>query len=226
MDPVNQTENMNDITTTLAGLTLTLKADPNADARRMAYIASEAARKAETLWRDANAPERHYHAKAEASGDWGRTLAALRAKLGSGLFAALNSKINGSGKTQMGVELMRHQINTLGRPAVFLSATEFFIQVKATYRSDASKSEADVLTKYAKPELLVIDEIEKRGASEWENILLFHLFNRRYNAVKDTLLISNLPEAELCQHLGPALVSRLNETGGLISCDWPSRREA
>jgi len=216
---------MNAISETLAGLTLTLKSDPNAEARKTAHKASQLGFRVETLWLDSNAPKRQASAKADASGEWGRTLARLNGKLGSGLFAVLSGR-HGSGKTQLAVEMMRHQIEDIHRSAVFLSATEFFIQVKATYRPDAQVSEADVLAKYAKPAFLVVDEIEKRGASEWENNLLFHLFNRRYNAVKDTLLISNLPEAELCQHLGPALVSRLNETGGVISCNWPSRREA
>ena len=216
---------MNAISETIAGLTVNLKADPNAEARKRAHNASQAAFRVETLWLSSNAPERQLRAKADASGEWGQTLGRLNGKLGTGLFAVLTGK-HGSGKTQLGVEMMRHQIDDLHRSAVFLSATEFFIQVKATYRPDSQTSEADVLAKYAKPGLLVVDEIEKRGASEWENNLIFHLFNRRYNAVKDTLLISNLPESELCQHLGPALVSRLNETGGVISCNWASRRDS
>lgn len=209
---------------TIAAITLNLKPDPNAEARKAAHNASQAAFRVESLWLDSSAPKRQLGTKAQASGEWGRTLDGLRGKLGSGMFAVLAGK-HGSGKTQLGVELMRHQIDTLRRSAVFLSATEFFMQVKATYRPDAQMSEEDVLSRYAKPALLVVDEIEKRGASEWENNLLYHLFNRRYNAIKDTLLISNLSEAELCEHLGPALVSRLNETGGVIDCNWPSRRE-
>ena len=216
---------MNAISETIASLTLNLRPDPNAQARKTAHNASQAAFHVETLWLESNAPKRQLGTKAEASGEWGQTLGRLNAKLGTGLFAVLTGK-HGSGKTQLGVEMMRHQIDDRHKSAVFLSATEFFMQVKATYRADAQATEADVLTRYAKPALLVVDEIEKRGASEWENNLLFHLFNRRYNAVKDTLLISNLPEAELCHHLGPALVSRLNETGGVIKCNWASRRES
>lgn len=29
---------------------------------------------------------------------------------------------------------------------------------------------------------------------------------------------------QLAESLGPSITSRLNETGGIIHCDWPSRR--
>ena len=214
---MSELANLDELTAHLTGY--------NSEARAAAYDASQAAKRASDRWDASFAPERQARAKVQADGEWGRTLARLNGKLGVGLFAVLTGR-HGSGKTQLGVEMMRHQIHTLGKSALFLSATEFFIEVKATYRPESKNSEADVLAKYAKPALLVVDEIEKRGASEWENNVLFHLFNKRYNAIKDTLLISNLPERELCQHLGSALVSRLNEAGGVIACDWPRRRDA
>lgn len=170
-----------------------------------------------------NAPARQSRKKVDRSGPWGQKLTVLEGRLGKGFLSVLYGT-NGSGKTQLGVELMKFQIHRREKSARFMSAMDFFMAVKATYRQDSEKGEAQVLDEFAKPSLLVVDEIEKRGESAWENNLLFHLFNRRYNAERDTLLISNLPEAELQAHLGNDLVSRLNETGGMIHCDWPSFR--
>ena len=176
------------------------------------------------LLNDWNAPRRQAERKeVDLCGPWGETLAKVKGKLGAGFLIAIHGA-HGNGKTQMGVELMRYQIASRIKSARFTTSTEFFMGLKSTYRQDAQRSEADYVESFCRPSLLVVDEIEKRGQSEWENGLLFHLFNRRYNAMKDTLLISNLPANELEQHLGRALVSRLNETGGMIHADWPGRR--
>ena len=169
------------------------------------------------------APTRQLKATADWSGLWGVTAEKVKAKLGTGFLIALHGR-NGNGKTQMAVEMMRYQTGERMKSARFTTSTEFFMAVKATYKPDATRDEASLVADFCKPSLLVVDEVEKRGASEWENNLLFHLFNRRYNDMKDTLIISNLIRAELDTHLGPSLVSRLNETGGMIHCDWPSRR--
>lgn len=170
-----------------------------------------------------DAPARHAKVVISPGGEWSRILTGLQLKLGTGFLTVIHGT-NGNGKTQLGVELMRHQIEARLKSARFTSSTEFFMAVKATYRPDSTKDEGKLIEEFIKPGLLVMDELEKRGESAWENNLLFHLFNRRYNAERDTLLISNLPQSALDEHLGKALVSRLNETGGMIHCDWPSRR--
>lgn len=178
---------------------------------------------AEYLRAECGAPRRHAAVVARMDGPWGAKLAALIPRLGTGCILVLHG-INGNGKTQLGVELMRHQVGVRKLSAKFTSSMEFFMAVKATYRPDAKKDEAAVVAEFTAPKLLVMDEVEKRGESEWENHLLFHLVNRRYNDGKDTVMISNLDKAELPAHLGRSLVSRLNQTGGLVFCDWPSKR--
>lgn len=170
-----------------------------------------------------DAPFRHEKAKVVKDGPWGKLLDALTKRLGEG-FTVVLFGLNGNGKTQLAVELMRYQIEHRLKPAKFTTSMDFFMQVKATYRQDSKLSEEDVVALHSKPSLLVVDETEKRSESPWENNLLFHLGNRRYNDGKDTVLISNLDRDELAAHLGRSLVSRLNETGGMIHCDWPSRR--
>jgi len=54
--------------------------------------------------------------------------------------------------------------------------------------------------------------------------MLFELLNRRYNDLKDTILIANKSKAEFQDYIGPSLASRMNETGGIVECNWPSFR--
>lgn len=200
-------------------------ATPSAERDAARAAAARATRQAtiQDLKAGWDAPTRHDKAKIDKSGPWGELLDALIKRLGTG-FTVVLFGTNGSGKTQLAVELMRHQIEHRLKSAKFTTSMDFFMQVKATYRQDSKISEEVVVSAHSKAALLVVDETEKRSESPWENNLLFHLGNRRYNDGKDTVLISNLEREELTAHLGRSLVSRLNETGGMIHCDWPSRR--
>ena len=171
-----------------------------------------------------NAPKRHVaHSQLDHGGEWGKKLAALKGLIGSGFLTALVGG-RGPGKTQMAVELMRHVTSQL-RSAYYLTATEFFIRVKTTYRADGRKSESDVLKELGRPRLLVIDEVGKRAETPWENNLLFELINKRYDDLNDTVLIDNNEPAEFFNAIGPSLSSRINETGGVIHFNWQSFRE-
>lgn len=130
----------------------------------------------------------------------------------------------GTGKTQMAVELMR-QATAAERSALFTSAIGFFLKIKASFAKDAKQTELEVLGEFFRPHLLVIDEIGKRGDSAWEDNLLFELLNRRYNAMKDTVIISNMPKGEFEDYIKDSLTSRINETGGLVEFNWASFRQ-
>jgi DNA replication protein DnaC len=123
----------------------------------------------------------------------------------------------------MAVQAMIEATNE-GRPALYTSAVRFFAMLKATYRKDSKETELDLIALHRKPSLLVIDEIGKRGETAWEGNLLFELLNNRYADMTDTIVIANLGPQELAENLGSSITSRLNETGGVIHCDWLGRR--
>lgn len=170
-----------------------------------------------------NAPIRHVRCTPDRNNAWGETVAKLIPKLGNGCLLGLIGT-RGNGKTQMAVELMSAVTQEL-RTAYFTSAVGFFMAVKTTYKKDAVVSEEAVLREHVKPSLLVIDEIGKRAENDWENNLLFELVNRRYNALKDTLLIDNRSKAEFIETIGPSLASRMNDGGGIIECNWETFRK-
>ena len=181
----------------------------------------QSAAKAADVMACAGIPKRHRSVTIDSSGPWGETLLKLNAMRGTGFLAALVGS-RGNGKTQIAVELIRENAKQLVA-SKFCCTMEFFIDLKATFRSD-KESERDVIKSYQKPAFLVLDEIGQRSETEWENRLLFHLINQRYEDSKDTLIIANLEPEQLMAALGPSIASRMNETGGIINCTWPSFR--
>jgi len=179
--------------------------------------------KVKDLIAKSRAPRRQLEAIAiDRSGEWGKTERALLAQIGSGFTIALVG-VRGSGKTQLGVELIRHRSSEYGTSR-YCTAMEFFIDVKAGYKEDG-EAEKVILAEFGRPSLLVMDELGRRSENDWENRLLYELLNRRYNEMRDTLLISNQDVSQLEGALGPSLVSRMRETGGVIECNWESYRK-
>jgi DNA replication protein DnaC len=170
-----------------------------------------------------SAPKRHTESAITPTGEWGERLAAINKRIGKGMLVALIG-IRGTGKTQMAVEVMRAATEAL-RSTKYITAMEFFMSIKATYRDGSGKSEQQVIDEYRAKKLLVIDEIGKRGQTDWENNLLFELINRRYNDMSDTLVIDNSAPAEFVAAIGPSIASRMNECGGIIECKWESFRK-
>ncbi len=192
--------------------------------RRAEDLKRRNALKVEDLRRVWRAPERHVQANPEFTGDWAEKFKKIsdEMSLGKGVTVALVGE-RGNGKTQLAVELMRVATGQL-KTALFATAMRFFITVKTSYRREAEKTEASIMAEFGKPQLLIIDEIGKRSDSEWENNMLFELLNQRYNDMRDTILICNKSKADFKEYIGPSIASRMNETGGIIQCDWPSFR--
>jgi DNA replication protein DnaC len=177
--------------------------------------------RAQSFFEKANIPKRHASTKVIPEGQWGQTYQKLSEKLATGFLSALVGT-RGNGKTQLAVELVRENSKRF-RSSKFCCSMEFFIDIKATFRSD-KLTEKDVIGQYHQPELLIIDEVGQRSETEWENRLLFHLVNQRYEDKRDTLFIANLEPEALAAALGPSISSRMNETGGILQCNWPSFR--
>lgn len=73
-------------------------------------------------------------------------------------------------------------------------------------------------------DLLVLDEIQERAESEWEDREMTRLLDARYRQCRSTILIGNLKPDEVGTRLGASIVSRLAEGGEIIACAWESFR--
>ncbi|MCC6354497.1 MAG: ATP-binding protein [Verrucomicrobiae bacterium] len=172
------------------------------------------------------APRRHVSRgdlnRAGERSRWAETLGRARERCdGRGAILALIGP-RGTGKTQIAVEVLRLGAGAR-RTVRYAAAMDVFLDVRATMNG-RGRSEADAVAEWCRPSLLVIDEIQERKGSGFEAGLLTHIIDRRYGAMRDTVIIANVELAELGRLVGDSAASRINETGGIIRCDWPSFR--
>jgi len=120
---------------------------------------------------------------------WTDALSKLRERLGRGMICALLGD-RGTGKTQMAVCLCWYTSRT-GETYHYMTAYEMFTFVKSTYADKADMTEEKALRRLTYPGLLVIDELNEANKTTWEGHVLAYIIDKRYAAMKDTLLISN-----------------------------------
>ena len=173
-------------------------------------------------------------------GAWKSNFDLLSPVIERGGIGLLHGK-RGAGKTRMAAEIARSgrfpHDRTAGakltggpvepkRTAVYRTAMSFFLDVRATYKKDSKETERDVIAELTRPGLLVIDELQERGETAFENRLLTHLIDARYGAMRPTIIIANLTAKELGDTLGPSIVDRVFEDGKRIDFTWDSYRMA
>lgn len=138
----------------------------------------------------------------------------------------------GTGKTQMAAEIARtkrfsHDHGTHNDPkrsAHYQTAMRFFLTVRAAFKSGSGKTELEIIDRMTEPGLLVIDELQERGETAFEDRLITHLIDARYGAKRPTILIANLTKEQLGPSLGPSIVDRATENGRRIDFTWESYR--
>jgi len=172
-------------------------------------------------WTRARVPARHEKRAVEESGPWADAFANLKARLGSGFLVAILG-IRGAGKTQLGVEAIRHQVEA-GHEGRYVKAMDLIIRFREAFRKDGPTEKA-VMDEFLTPEILVIDAMEERAETQFEDRMISHLIDIRYDAMLDTILISNQIKEAFQQAIGNSAVSRLIETGEVIECTWESFR--
>ena len=145
----------------------------------------------------------------------------------------------GTGKTRMAWEVARaHKskrpnIGTGGigwstitkkRPMLYTTAVNLFSTIKSTYTAGTEKSEKEVVSDYTEAALLVIDEVQERGETQYEDRQLTAIIDARYAADMPTILISNYTWERLASTLSPAVIDRIEENGAKLLFNWESFR--
>lgn len=146
------------------------------------------------------------------------------------------SGTTGAGKTHLAASIASRAADC-AHSVLFTTTIDYLTKVKESWRSGAKETESDVLKRFADYELLVLDEVGIQYGTEAEQLILFRLLNERYNQVKPTILISNLPttltdeerragKQTISDYLGERLYDRLLEGGGqCVPFTWPSYRK-
>lgn len=126
----------------------------------------------------------------------------------------------GTGKNHLSSALMMHVMQR-GHSAMRIKAQAY---LDAYWSQDFGERDA-WMTRMARVDLLVIDEIGRASNSKAANDAFFRLLDERYENMRPTIVISNLDREGLRETLGPAAYDRLTEGGGnLVNFDWSSHR--
>lgn len=130
----------------------------------------------------------------------------------------------GTGKTHLAVGVAKRFIAE-GYSARFTSAMNAIRAVRDTYRKDSEVTERQAIEDFAKPDLVIIDEVGQQLGTEAEKVTLFDLINARYERMKPMIVISNLTIDEVRGYIGDRAFDRLRENGGMaFAFSWDSYR--
>lgn len=177
--------------------------------------------------RESGFPERHIRQLASGlHGPGAERAQILLPRVMSGDTMLLLIGDRGPGKTQMATWWAAQRIAGGLSPGRYIKCADLIGEIKATWH-DGGRSigtEQDVLRKYHRTKFLVIDEFHERGGSDWESRCLVNIIDHRYDAMLATILIANLTEDQAGKEINPSILSRANQTGGVVLCDWPSYR--
>lgn len=143
----------------------------------------------------------------------------------------------GTGKSRMAYEVARTaklpkplfpgQAGTSfrkSRPAIYSTAMMIFLKLRGAMRKNSEKSELEIVEDFAGAALLVIDEVQERGDSPFEDRTLTSIVDLRYSAGRPTIIIGNLSRKEFSETLSPSIMDRIRENGGGIDFNWSSYR--
>lgn len=210
------------LSTVLPAVLQSIPNPSNSEDDREAYRASAAAHE---LWIRSGVPIRHSEkakALANSQGPWTDLLHELEARLGEG-FVMVLCGIRGTGKTQIATALIRSACKQ-EVSALYVKAIDVFMAIRKAFKKD-EETEEEVVSRFCKPGLLVIDAMEVRGDTPFEDRLLNHIIDKRYDQMRDTLMITNETRAGFGDAVGPSIISRIHESGKVYETTWASFRE-
>jgi len=155
-----------------------------------------------------------------------------------GLIVAYGGR--GTGKTQMAFHLARNAnfpnctlppiykngftTETKPRPAIYTKAMEIFLDCKHSFSRKDAPTVKEILQKLEDAAFLIIDEAQVRGETKFEDDMLTHMIDKRYDGERATMLITNLGRKEFAATLSPSIISRIEQIGCGIDCNWQSYR--
>lgn len=130
----------------------------------------------------------------------------------------------GTGKTHLAAGIAMAVLQR-GCSVAFTTVQRAIRRVKSSWQKESAESETEAIRAFAGVDLLILDEVGVQFGSQFEANLLFDILNERYENVRPTLLLSNLPLADVTKLLGDRIIDRFRESGGrVVVFDWESHR--
>jgi DNA replication protein DnaC len=142
---------------------------------------------------------------------------------------------HGTGKTRMSYELAKNAevpASTYKRggievdhPRIYTTAVNLFMDIRSSYNSDEGPTEREIISGLTNAAFLVIDEIQERGETAFEDRKLTQIIDARYMDGRPTMLISNFDRKRFAETLSPAVLDRIREGGIGLHFNWGSYRK-
>ena len=184
-------------------------------------------------------PKRYENAPEATGDDWWANYGQALASIHSGGIVVMYGA-HGTGKTRMAWELAKkctpkdsqYSLGGVGwtsskrdRPAIYSTAVGLFLEIRDTYGKDSEFSEMQVIKKYSDAGLLVIDEMQERGETDFEDRKITSIIDARYQNERPTILITNHSRENFAKSLSPAVLDRIRENGCGLNFNWTSFRK-
>ena len=138
----------------------------------------------------------------------------------------------GIGKTHLAVAVLREVIVEKGIHGVYFDTRSLLSTIRSTYNPVTRTSEADVLGRVMKAELLVLDDLGAERPTDWVEETMNLIVNTRYNDRKPTIFTTNyedVPDTDdmdsLLVRVGFRMHSRLREMCEFLEYGGPDYRD-
>ena len=146
----------------------------------------------------------------------------------------------GTGKTHLGVAILRSLIQDRGLHCLFYDFQDLLKEIQASYRPDSAASEMDILQPVFTCDVLLLDDLGAQKPTAWVRDTVGHIINNRYNNRRIILFTTNrkyLPEesttarqaapteATLLDQIGQRIHSRVYEMCRVVPIEGPDYRK-
>lgn len=118
------------------------------------------------------------------------------------------SGANGVGKTSLAVAAGNWLIDN-GHGVVYVRMDEALERLRASFDSDSTERESEIMTVYRTAPILIIDELTAAKVTPWQSGIVGNLINHRYTHQLPTLVTTNSGYDEFVDIWGMTMGSRL-----------------
>ena len=141
----------------------------------------------------------------------------------------------GTGKTDLAVGLLKNiilnaePVDDYGRLRIpddlglFVSVPVMLLNIRSAFKSETA-DESDLIKKYTKPDVLVMDDLGTEKATEWVMQTLYVIINSRYEEEKQTIFSSNYCLEDIRKNLNDKIASRITAMAEIIELKGIDRR--
>ncbi len=141
----------------------------------------------------------------------------------------------GCGKTHLAVSIVRELIKKAWEQDIrFTTAPELLLEIRATFKPNARKfndsgqceadTEQEVLDKYSKCGLLILDDLGSEKVSDFTIQSLYLVIDRRNRDLRPTIITTNLSLEEIETQIDARMASRLADMK-VIKLNMPDYRK-